>query len=64
MAKFWCVKTTFDDRGRVTASITNSIESDEKPKSSSTSTKHKDIYNDWFGSVEEAQNFIEEAKRA
>lgn len=61
---FWCVTTSFDDRGRVVSSITRTVEATEKPESSSKSTARKDIYNDWFDSREAAQKWIEEAKRA
>lgn len=61
---FWCVTSSFDDRGRVTAAITRVVEATEKPKDSFTSTKRKDIYSDWFDSREAALEHIEEAKRA
>lgn len=64
MKTYWCVTTSVDDRGRVIANITNTVEAVCKPENSSTSTKRKDIYNDWFESFEEAQTFAEEAKRA
>ena len=61
---YWCVTSSFDDRGRVTAAITRVVEAAEKPQNSSTSTKRKDIYSDWFDSREAALAHIEEAKRA
>lgn len=64
MKLYWCVTTSVDDRGRVAANITNKIEAVSKPENSSTSTSRRDIYNDWFESEEEAQAFVEEAKRA
>lgn len=64
MNTWYCVTTSFDDRGRVTAGITNVIQAAEKPESSCTSTRHKDIYNDWFGSEAEARKYVEEVKRA
>lgn len=64
MKAYWCVTTSVDDRGRVVANITNTIEAASKPENSSTSTKRRDIYNDWFESEEEAQAFVDEAKRA
>ena len=59
-----CVTTSVDNRGRVVANITNTVEAVCKPENSSTSTSRRDIYNDWFESEEEAQAFVEEAKRA
>lgn len=64
MKTYWCVTTSVDDRGRVVANITNTIEAVSKPENSSTITKRRDIYNDWFESEEEAQAFVDEAKRA
>lgn len=64
MKLFWCVTTSFDDRGRVAAGLTRCVEAVEKPENRSTSTRRKDIYTDWFDSREEAEKFIEEAKRA
>jgi hypothetical protein len=64
MKTWYCVTSSFDDRGRVTAGITDSIEAEEKPESGFTSTKRKDIYTDWFGSLHEAREFVEEAKLA
>lgn len=64
MKTYYCVTTSFDDRGRVTASITNTVEAATKPGSTFTSTNRKDIYNDWFESFEEAKQFVEEARVA
>lgn len=64
MKTYWCVTTSVDNRGRVVANITVTVEAVSKPENSSKSTKRIDIYNDWFESFKEAQEFIEEAKRA
>lgn len=64
MKTYWCVTTSVDNRGRVVANIANTVEAVFKPENSSTSTSRRDIYNDWFESEEEAQAFVEEAKRA
>lgn len=64
MKTYYCVISTFDNRGRVTANITRQIEAEQMPESSYTSTSRKDIYNDWFESIEEAREFTEQAKRA
>lgn len=61
---YWCVTSSFDDRGRVVAAITRTIEAAKKPENSFTSTPRKDIYNDWFDSREAALKHIEEAKKA
>lgn len=64
MKTYYCVTTSFDDRGRVTAGITNTVEAATKPESTFASTSRKDIYNDWFESFEEAKQFVEEARVA
>lgn len=64
MKTYYCVTTSFDDKGRVTAGITNQIEAEEKPESTFTETRRKDIYNDWFESMEEAKEFVEQSKIA
>lgn len=64
MKTYYCVTTTFDDKGRVTATITNTIEADKKPENTFKSTSRKDIYNDWFDNINAANSCIEEAKRA
>lgn len=61
---YYCVTSSFDDRGRVVAAITNVVEAAQKPENSSMSTKRKDIYSDWFDDPEAAKKFVEEAKRA
>lgn len=64
MKAFYCVTSSFDDRGRVTANITEIIEAEEKPESTYTNTGRKDIYNDWFESEKEAQEFAEQTRNA
>lgn len=64
MKTWYCVTSSFDDRGKVTTAITATREAESKPESSYTSTARKDIYNDWFESAEEAQAFVKEAKHA
>lgn len=64
MKTWYCVTSSFDDRGRVTAGITATRQAEDKPESSCTETRRKDIYNDWFGSEAEAKKFVEEAKLA
>lgn len=64
MKTYWCVTTSVDNRGRVVANITNTVEAVCKPENSSTSTSRRDVYNDWFESEQEAQAFVDQAKRA
>ena len=62
MKTYYCVTTSFDNRGRVTASITNNIKAESKPENTCTCIRRKDIYNDYFESIEEAKKFVEEVK--
>lgn len=62
--KYYCVTTTVNDRGNVTANVTSTVEADNRPEDSFTSTIRRDIYNDWFDSLKEALEFVEDAKMA
>lgn len=64
MKTWYCVTSSFDDKGRVTASVTTTQDAESKPESTFTSTVRKDIYCDWFSSLKSARAFVEEAKRA
>ena len=64
MKTYYCVTIAIDDKGKVIAAITNTIEAICKPENSFKSLKHKDIYNDWFDSQEEAKEWVEEARQA
>lgn len=63
MKTFYCVTTTVTDY-RVSANITRTPEAEEIPENSYTSTSRRDIYNDWFETIEEAKQFVEMAKKA
>lgn len=58
MKTWYCVTSSFDDRGHVTAGITDVREQEEKPESRFKSTFHKDIYSEWFESIEEAKDYV------
>ncbi len=65
MKKIWyCVTSSFDNIGRVTAAITDRKEAEECPQNTFKSTPRKDIYNEWFGSEEEAQDWVVQSKKA
>lgn len=64
MKTYYCVTSAFDDRGRVTANITNTIQAEVQPENTFKETSRKDIYNDWFGSAETARDFVAQAKEA
>lgn len=63
--KIWyCATSSFDDKDRVTASVTATLAAESKPESTFADTTRKDIYFDWFGSLKEAQDFVKKAKEA
>lgn len=64
MKTFYCVTSSFDDYGRVTAAITNTLEAESKPENTYKSTRRKDIYSDWFDTLEEAKAFVAESRNA
>lgn len=64
MKTFYCVCTSFDDRGHVVSNLVDTIEASRRPENSFKSTSRKDIYLDWFDSLSAAQAHINEARPA
>ena len=64
MKTYYCVTSSVDDRGRMTAAVTESMEAEQMPKNTCMSTRRKDIYKDWFKSRKEAEDFVDEARSA
>ena len=64
MKKYYSVTSAFYDDGRVVAGITGSREAESKPESRCTAKSDRDIYEDWFESMEEAGEFVEETKKS
>ena len=64
MKTYYCVTSAVDDHGRMTAAVTESVEAEQRPKNTCTSTRRKDIYKDWFESRKEAEEFVDEARSA
>lgn len=63
--KIWhCVVSSFYNDGRVTANIVATQEADERPKSIRKELKTKDVCSDWFGSREEAEQAVRDARNA
>ena len=58
---YWAVSSAYYDYGHVCAHIVDSIEAEEKPESTSKSSRRADFYVDWYESLEEAQNAVREA---
>lgn len=61
--KWYCVTSSIDDAGRISAAITDSVEAEEMPDPTYTSTTRKDIYQDWFGSREETEKFVRDSRK-
>ena len=59
---YYKVVTTFDNRGRVKAGLTDIIVSNTCPENSCESHGNKDVYVDYFPSELQALNFISEAR--
>lgn len=64
MKQWYCVTSSFDNMGRVTAAVTNIVEAEECPHNSFRSTARKDIYNEWFESEQEANDWVAQSKKA
>ena len=64
MQTFYCVTSSVDDKGHMTAAITAEYMGDECPENSRISTRHRDIYKDWFDSFPAAEAFVKEARSA
>ena len=64
MKTFYCVTTTVNDKGSMTAHITSTVHAEEIPENTFISTSRRDIYNDWFDNLEDARQFVEDAKCA
>ena len=64
MKTFYCVTSTFDNKGDGWAGITDKREAETAPESTFKSTRRNDIYTDWFESYEEAERFVRDRARA
>jgi hypothetical protein len=64
MKTYYCVTSAIYDSGRIVVAITDSKEAETKPEDTRTAKNDRDIYEDWFDSIEEAKEFVEESKNA
>ena len=64
MKTWYGVTVAVYDNGKVVARITATKQAVVKPENTETSTSRKDIYVDWFGTREEAESWVQEAKEA
>lgn len=61
---FFIVTSSYNDKGKIVANITGTIEAEERPKTQFATVHGKDIYNDFFDSREEAEKFVDDSKKA
>ena len=61
---YYCVMSTFDDRGVSKGWLVEHREAESRPAGSMKETKHKDIYTDWFDSEEEAMKYLADFAKA
>ena len=64
MKTWYCVTSSFDDRGHCKAAVTYFCESETEPKNEYFCKSGRDIYKDWFDSEEKARVFAESVKFA
>ena len=64
MKTYYCVCTSFDERGRVVSNIVDTIEASSRPDNTFKSTRRKDICLDWFDTLSAARAHVEGARRA
>ena len=64
MKTYYCVCTSYDDRGRVVSNIVDTVEAARMPENSFKSTSRKDIYLDWFDTLSAARAHVEGARLA
>ena len=62
MKTYYSVTTTVYDNGRVAAAVTGSVEAGSRPVNHCTEKRDRDIYCDWFDTIEEAQALVKQAK--
>lgn len=61
---YYAVCSSYYNSGRITASLVDVVEADEKPQDTYKSTRRCDVYVNWFDSQEEAMKHIDECKMA
>ena len=64
MKAYYCVCTTVYDSGRLIVALVDSREAESIPESHCTEKLDRDIYQDWFETIEEAKEFVKQAREA
>ena len=62
MKMYYAVCTSYYDNGRIISNLVDTVEAEEKPENAYKQTRRCDIYVDWFGSYDEAMEFIRKSK--
>ncbi len=62
--EWFCVTSSFSDKGLIVANVTDSCVSESKPEGTYRKLRNKDVYNDWFPSRAEAERFANETRKA
>ena len=57
---WYCVTSSFDDRGITRAAIVKHVEAKKKPSPEFKQLSTRDVYSDWFGTFEAASQFVEQ----
>ena len=64
MRTFYSVRTTFDDNGKVTATVGSITHADGKPEQTMQQLPDKGVYTDWFPNLTAAKRFARNAQTA
>lgn len=64
MNTYYCVLSTFDDRGIAKGWLVEHRVAETRPENTMRETRHKDIYTDWFDTKEEAMRYLADFARA
>ena len=64
MHTYYCVMSTFDNRGVSKGWLVEHREAESRPENTFRETKTKDIYTDWFDTEEEAMEYLAGFARA
>ena len=55
--------SVYDDM-RVVIAVTDSVQAESKPEDRCTEMRDRDVYTEWFDSIEEAKAYVKACKRA
>lgn len=61
---YYCVVTTINNNGRISANIVDKKQAEEQPKGTYKSTKAADIYIDWYDTETAAKKAVNDTQKA